>query len=187
MMKRSGFTLVEMAMVLIIMGIIVGSSSKIFTTFSKNAKLQESKELLKQISLDIEGFAKAFNRLPKKKELMDFRMQTKDSWGKEILYLPAKELTDNLCHKSSSSLHHTENQKVVKNIAFILVTSGANRNMQTSIDKVDITMVETALRSEKVDFDKDTIDRVEPYDDFYLTRSLWSLQAQIQCSNKGSL
>jgi len=65
MMKRSGFTLVEMAMVLIIMGIILGSSSKIFTTLSKNSKIQESKELLKQISLDIIGFSKTFSRLPK--------------------------------------------------------------------------------------------------------------------------
>ena len=187
MMKRSGFTLVEMAMVLIIMGIILGSSSKIFTTLSKNSKIQESKELLKQISLDIIGFSKTFSRLPKIEELMEFRMRTKDSWGKEILYLPAKELTGSLCHKSSSSLQHIQNQKTVKNLAFILVSSGANRNMQTSIDQAVITTVKTASRSDKVDFDRNMIDRVEPFDDFYLTRTLWSLQAQIQCSDKGSL
>ena len=186
-MKKSGFTLVEMAMVLIIMGIIVGSSSKIFTNLSKNSKIQESKELLKQISLDIEGFSKTFNRLPKIEELMEFRMRTKDSWGKDIHYIPGKELVDSLCHKSNSSLQHTQNQKIVKNLAFILVSSGANRNMQTSIDQAATTTVKTASRSEKVDFDKDMIDRVEPFDDFYLTRTLWSLQAQIQCSNKGPL
>lgn len=187
MMKRSGFTLVEMAMVLIIMGIIVGSSSKIFTSLSKNAKLQESKELLKQISLDIEGFAKVFNRLPKSKELMDFRMQTKDSWGKDIFYIPAKELTDDLCSASKSSLEHTQKEKKIKNLAFILLSSGANRNLQTSIIEAQSSKVKTARRSEKIDFDTKIINRVEPYDDLYLTRTLWSLKTQIQCSQKGSL
>lgn len=186
-MKRSGFTLVEMAMVLIIMGIIVGSSSKVFTSLSKNSKIQESRELLKEISLDIEGFSRTFHRLPKLKELIAFRMQTKDSWGKEIIYLPSKELTESMCDKSTTSLEHRQNEKVVKNLAFILVSSGANRNLQTSIHRDDITVVQTAFRSEKVDFDRDKINRVEPYDDFYLTRTLWSLKAQIQCSNKGSL
>lgn len=186
-MRRSAFTLVEMAMVLIIMGIIVGGSSKIFTSFSKNAKLQESKELLKEISLDIEGFAKTFNRLPQRKELMSFRMQTKDSWGKEIFYLPAKELTNNVCNSSKSSLQQVQNDKIVKNLAFILLSSGANRNLQTLIDQSDVTSVKTAFRSERVDFNTEIINRVEPYDDLYLTRTLWSLKAHTQCANKASL
>ena len=187
MKSKSAFTLVEMAMVLIIMGIIVGSSTKIFASMSKNAKLQETKELLKQISLDIEGFTQAFNRLPSKKELLNFRIESKDSWGKEIAYFTTKALTKNLCGKTQTSLMQKQNDKIVQNVAFFLVSSGANRNMQTSIEKTKVITIHTAARSEHVDFNANKINRIEAYDDLYTTRTLWSVQARLDCNEKGSL
>ena len=181
MKKQSAFTLVEMAMVLIIMGLIIGSSTKVFTSFSKNTKLQETKELLKQMSLDIEGFSKAFHRLPTEKEFNKFRMRTKDSWGKEVTYVTTKTITEKLCHLKSTILEHIEDEKAIKNLAFILVSSGPNRNMQTLVDKDKQISVQSAARSKKVDFDKDKINRVEPYDDIYLSRTLWSIQAPLVC------
>ena len=187
MKSKSAFTLVEMAMVLIIMGIIVGSSTKIFASMSKNAKLHETKELLKQMSLDIEGFTQAFNRLPTKKELLAFRIESKDAWGKEINYVSSKELTTNLCNKTQTFLRQKQNEKSVQNLAFFLISSGPNRNMQTSVETAEIKTVQTALQSQQVDFNTDTINRVEAYDDLYLTRTLWSLQATLHCPQKGSL
>ena len=184
MKSRSAFTLVEMAMVLIVMGIIVGSSTKLFTSLAKNAKRQETKELLKEISLDIEGFVKTFYRLPTQEELKSFRMQSKDSWGKEILYIPSEILKTAICRQKVSSLEHVQNDKHVKNLAYVLLSSGPNRNMQTRVEGTSSLKVTTAKAWETVDFNKALIDRVEPYDDFYKTKTLWSLKAELQCKKE---
>lgn len=187
MKVRSAFTLVEMAMVLIIMGIIVGSSTKIFASMSKNAKRQETRELLKQMRLDIEGFSQVFKRLPTKEEFLNFRVESKDAWGKDILYVVTKKLTHSLCKRTKTSLKQQQNDKSIENLAFFLVSSGANRNMQSSVEITEKTTVKTASQSDRVDFNKETINRVEPYDDLYITQTLWSVQARLLCTQKGSL
>lgn len=180
-LSRSAFTLIEMAMVLIIMGIIVGSSAKIFVSMSKNAKVTQTQELLNLMALDIEGFAITFGRLPTSKEFESFRMRTKDAWGKPIVYLGAKNLFKAICSQTQTNLEHHQNKKIINNQAFALVSSGANRNKQTATIIDTMRMVKSAARSKEIDFDSSSVDRVEPYDDIYLFRSLWVLKAQLKC------
>ncbi len=180
-LHRSAFTLIEMAMVLIIMGIIVGSSAKIFVSMSKNAKVTQTKELLKLMALDIEGFATTFGRLPTSKEFESFRMRTKDAWGKPIVYLGAKKLFKTICSQTKTDFEQHQNKKVIKNQAFALVSSGANRNKQTATLIGQVRMIKSAAMSKAIDFDSSHVDRIEPYDDIYLFRSLWMLKAQLKC------
>ena len=182
--SRKAFTLIEIAMVLIVMGIIVGSSTKIFISLSKNAKTQETKEHMKLLTLDIEGFSTTFNRLPTQKEFESFHMQIKDAWGKPIIYVPSKMLLSSLCNHKRTTLEHRQNDKSIKNLAFMLISSGANRNLQTEVTQGDRSIIKSAQLSQRVDFNTLKTNRIEPFDDLYLSRSLWSLQAQARCSQR---
>jgi len=79
MFRRSGFTLIEMAMVIIVMGIIVGSSTKIFTTLAKNSKINETQDRLNILSKNIEGFVRINKRIPTKNEFYSFSVNMRDS------------------------------------------------------------------------------------------------------------
>ncbi len=180
--QTSAFTLIEMAIVLIIMGIIVGSSTKIFISMSKNSKNQETQELLKLISEEVRGFAITFRRLPTEKELNDFHMHMKDAWGKPIHYVVSADLINGICKNRHSTLEHHQGDKKIADLSYILISSGANRNMQTAInDLADKIVVKSALRSQIVDYNKAILDRLEPYDDLILSRSLWSVKGVVQC------
>jgi prepilin-type N-terminal cleavage/methylation domain-containing protein len=179
-MKRQGLTLVEMSIVLIVMGLVVGSGTKIFVSLAKNAKIKETKDQLHILSQDIEGFTKLFHRLPTNQEVENFYMKTTDSWGKKIIYIPSKDLLKQVCDVKVSRLAHIEAKKRIENLSFILLSSGPNRNLQTKIENQSIT---TARYGEVIDHNSDTVDRKQPYDDIYLSRNLWSLHAQINCVN----
>lgn len=186
MRQSRAFTLVEMAMVLIIIGLIVGGSAKIFATLSKNSKVTQTTQKMERLAATIEGFALSYHRLPTLKEYEELALKHQDGWGKRIVYIPEKELMhkNRLCQSNATQLHHQEGDALVRNLAFILLSSGANRNRQTRFSQEDGAVLESAKFGYEADFYRDDVDRKEPFDDIIMERTLFGLKSQIGCESK---
>lgn len=62
--NECGFTLIEMAMVMVIVGIIISIMMTVMPTLLKTGKIKETKALLNKYDLALQGYAMANNRLP---------------------------------------------------------------------------------------------------------------------------
>lgn len=63
-MGENGFTLIEMAMVMVIMGIIISIMVTVMPSLIKTGKIKEAKAVLKKYDQALQGYALANNRLP---------------------------------------------------------------------------------------------------------------------------
>lgn len=62
--KNSGFSLLEMSMVLLIVSIMIGSGLLVFNKYSAQSKVSDTDEKIKQIMSAIKQYAIKYNRLP---------------------------------------------------------------------------------------------------------------------------
>jgi prepilin-type N-terminal cleavage/methylation domain-containing protein len=62
--RQKGFTLIEMAMVMVIMGIIMSIMMTVMPSLLKTGKIKEARSLLKKYDLVLQGYAIANYRLP---------------------------------------------------------------------------------------------------------------------------
>lgn len=130
--KRSnGFTLIEMAIVLVIIGLLLGAGASLIGPLTKRAKLIENRETIKTVYEAIRGFAAQNKQLPA--NLSSLGVKTTDSYGNPIDYY--LWTGTNICtgtgtyltvNDSSSGTSLTKN-----NVAFILIARGENRCNQT--------------------------------------------------------
>lgn len=184
MKRHSAFTLIELAIVLIVMGILIGGGAKLSTIWFKNNKIKESQAVMNRMVESIEGYAISFGYLPDQEHFRTLLPTLKDSWGKKIRYVVAPELTKegSICRKKETALIQKEQGSLAKNIAFYLISSGANRNLQTHIEMGSSSWVLEHFQIGRI-VDKNSEDRVEAlaYDDLVISRNLYELKYLISC------
>jgi prepilin-type N-terminal cleavage/methylation domain-containing protein len=61
---KKGFTLVELSIALVIIGLLIGGSVQMMSMLSKRAKVTEAKQQLDTLKERIIGFAQTYSRLP---------------------------------------------------------------------------------------------------------------------------
>lgn len=140
-----GFTLVELAVVLVIMGMLLSVGMSMVGPLTKRAKVIESKEIVNAAAEGIIGFAASNNTLPTLLPAASPQVYTvmrtpNDAWGRQLQYIFSSNLeTTPLCGRRGTNL--TVNQctnaactafTAIPNIAFILLSSGENYNIQTA-------------------------------------------------------
>lgn len=132
---RLGFTLVEIAIALVIVGLLVGLGASLIGPLTKRAKLEENREILKKAYESVLGYAIQNKRLPS--DLQSAGAPTKDVFGIDLTYVPANEWTgSNICTSSASLLTINDasaggTANVYSNVAFIIIANGENRCNQT--------------------------------------------------------
>ena len=142
--KKRGFTLIELSVVLVILGLIVGTLAPLMMSMMKRDKIKNAKEVVSRAKDEIIGFAMTNNgTLPSSVyELGHFR----DPWGQELYLIVAQDLQTtsnngtNACNATSTSLslliyEHSStgtcnNSTTINNIAFIIGSKGPNFNRQ---------------------------------------------------------
>jgi prepilin-type N-terminal cleavage/methylation domain-containing protein len=123
-----GFTMLELAIVLIIMGIIAGVTIPSVITAIKKEKISTARENLASVRQSIIAFAIANRRLPTKDSAEDPTRNLKDVWGRAYTYFPARELavTDaDLCVMTTTNLSiSTQAGVTTPGVAFLLMSTG---------------------------------------------------------------
>ena len=127
--NHNGFSLVELSIVLVIIGIIVSASIKLVGPITQMIKMRETKERLDSAVQSVVGYAASHNAIPN--NISAIVAVPRSSWGKDFAYLydtsfyslnPTK---DTICGRSSSSLsvHTREPALTTGNVAFAIVSS----------------------------------------------------------------
>lgn len=185
-MSRKGFTLVELAIVLIIIGLLVGAGAGLIGPLTKRAKLIETKDTLKQAREAFVGYAVKNGYLPASSGYSTYTPDSAfdmvgvrgvDAFTKPIRYVVATEVAGsgkNLCGANATTLTLTDRGQTKGNIAFLLVSGGLNYNIQTNT-----TIYEQD--SPNIDDFPTDMNRPEPYDDIVEYVSLDQLKTSKGC------
>ncbi|MGC9021905.1 MAG: putative Ig domain-containing protein [Dissulfurimicrobium sp.] len=128
-----GFTLIEMAVVLVIIGLLIGIGSSMIGPLTKRAKLMETRETVKTAYEAVMGYAAQNKRLPTTTQFTQLGVKTSDSYGNPLNYYIWTG-TD-LCTSTGTYLtvnDASNGTAITKDkVAFILIANGENRCNQT--------------------------------------------------------
>ncbi|MBI5098622.1 MAG: putative Ig domain-containing protein [Nitrospirae bacterium] len=126
-----GFTLVEIAIVLVIVGLLIGMGATLIGPLTRRVKYNETKNTVEKVLEAINGFAIANKRLPAL--LTDLSVKNTDSYNGGLQYYFAGGLTtSNLCTTQGTYLTVNDGAAPPKtNVAFIIFSQGENLCNQT--------------------------------------------------------
>ncbi len=195
MRREKGLTLIELAVVLIVLGILLGIGAGIVSVLIKRVKYSESKEIVDAAVEGIVGFATSSGRLPTDAELSSAVRTLKDSYGKDLAYVYDQDLTTSspygLCGLNSTNLTVRICQdsgcstvtQTINNVAFIVISGNGNYNNQTSGTQGvnSPTTIDVFEYGVNVDNYAGDINRVEPYDDIVKWVTLHEIQTAQGC------
>ncbi|MCX8044738.1 MAG: putative Ig domain-containing protein [Desulfobacterota bacterium] len=194
-----GFTLIEIAIVLVIVGLLVGMGASMVKPLTQRAKFSETREVVQSAVQSVIGYATASgNRLPDGVTFPTIIRSGKDAWGKNIEYVfdNALTVTTSVCNRGTTNLtvRRCNNAActgavVVTNVAFVVLSSGSNYNNQTAASQA-ISMPTTI---NVYDADIDGVDncndapagiRAERYDDIVEMVTIYDLKAKTGCADR---
>jgi prepilin-type N-terminal cleavage/methylation domain-containing protein len=127
-LNKLGFTLVEMSIVLIIVGLLLGTGASLMGILVKRAKMLETREIVNKAYEAVTGFVANNKRLPSLEEFKAFGVKTTDSQNNNIIYALADNI--NLCTNTLSLLTVTDSSsgspQSKNNVGFIIYALGEN-------------------------------------------------------------
>ncbi len=184
--QNNGLTLVEIAIVLVILGLLIGVGASLIGPLTKRAKLQESRETVKQAKESFTGYAVKNGYLPQEsiydpnspvQAFQNVGTKGIDAWGKPLRYIAANEIEGssiNICAVNATTLTINDRGTPHSNIAFVIVSGGENYNIQTEniIYEIGTPNID--------DFTSD-MNRPEEYDDIVIYVSLDEIRALRGC------
>jgi len=196
--NQAGFTIIEMAMVMVIIGLIVGFGASLLGPLSVRAKRIESTETVAAGAAGVVGHAAA-NRgtLPTAAQFPGIIKKRNDAWSRPVQYIYDAALADgnpttgDLCTRKSTRIILRQCADAacsapvsVANVAFIVLSGGENFNNQTagSLAVSGPTVIDVYRTGVgNVDAYAGDLDRSEPYDDIVEWATLDELRSQIGC------
>ncbi|MDQ7031405.1 MAG: prepilin-type N-terminal cleavage/methylation domain-containing protein [Desulfonauticus sp.] len=215
-MSKKGFSLIEIAIVMIIIGLLLGMGVSLMGTLVKRAKYKETEEVVKSAKEGLITYASNAKCIDIN-NLNSAVRKFKDAYGKDIAIILAKEVFSGsigsvsgtcdpvnapICGRRHTTLKVESEGHTYDNVSFVLVSGGANYNIQTGNDNlvcenrseggIICTDNDVSYGTVKVyiydDPDKDDFNfdmhRKEKYDDIVQWVNLNELRAKIGCSQK---
>ncbi len=189
-MKVKGFSLVELAIVMVLFGLLFAIGARLTSPLVDRFKRNETRDLVDSVVESVIGFASVNGHLPTTAEFSNIVSQPKDIWGNDLIYMPDPDFTvaDSLCVRNSTSLVVETCGSAVcavpedtaNNVAFIVVSSGPNLNLQTDTTGTTIKVYEIDLFG--VDDYTTGLNRPEPYKDIVQWVVLPELRVKAGCS-----
>jgi prepilin-type N-terminal cleavage/methylation domain-containing protein len=192
-LSNEGFTIIEMAVVLIIVGLMVGFGASLIRPLFERSKRIETQETVKAAVESVTGYAVSNNsRLPDTSQFSGTIKKQNDSWRKPINYIYDSNLNSNICGRKTThiTVRRCENSACstytdVSDVAYMIVSGGANYNNQTignlavaAAATINVYNVGLSVDNYNGDFV-----RAEEYDDIVEWVTLNELRIKIGCQN----
>ncbi|MBD3823433.1 MAG: type II secretion system protein [Epsilonproteobacteria bacterium] len=186
---RRGFTLIELAIAVAIIGLLVAGSFQAMKSMRQSSKLTESKEILGVNRDALLGYVKEWPNLPDNAEF-DANITQLGSLQTPLLYAVDTNLStinNDICFFSTTNLsvvdHRVNPARTIPNVAFVLAHPSANNNLQTALDTTTTPQeVHVYAPNTMVDDNTALVDRVELYDDTVTWATLAELKQSVDCS-----
>jgi prepilin-type N-terminal cleavage/methylation domain-containing protein len=191
-----GFTLIELSIILVILGVLVSFGAALIGPLTIRAKTAETKETVNADMEGLTGYAVMNNRLADLFQLSATVRTTKDAWTRQVQYVVDNGLASNppnptICSRTTSNITlrlcsdaACTAPTTVNNVAFMLLSAGANGNNQTAASQaVGAPMVMTTYAAGvAVDgYAGDGLRPTDEYDDIVKWVTLPELQAKLSC------
>ncbi len=196
MRVNRGFTLIELAMILVIIGVLIGIGATTFSILIKRAKYAESKEIVNAAVEAITGYASSSGKIPTVSELSSVVRTLEDSYGKPLVYVYDGNLTASSpyghCGLNSTNITveicddpSCATSTKISNVAFFILSGDGNYNNQTtgSQEITSPTTIRVFQYGIVVDNYPSDINRSEPYDDIVKWVTLHELQTKEGCES----
>lgn len=186
-----GFTLVELAIVLVIVGMLVALGAGMMGPLVKSAKYTESKDTVNSAVAGVIGFGTTGNRLPDATEFASVVRSPKDSWGNTLSYLADPNLTTlnagGICGRKTTGLTVAmcpdaaclTPTSTITDVTFAVISGGDNFNIQTNNAGGTIRVYTTGINP--VDNYAADMTRPEAYDDIVKWVTLNELRIKAGC------
>lgn len=197
--RKAGFTLIELAMVLVVIGLLIGIGASLIGPMTKRAKIIETRETVKAAKEAVIGWTIKNSYLPS--NIAAAGGKNKDSWGKDLLYIPAAEIdtsSENVCRTIAAPPNNKTTLNVclngdcstqrISNIAFVIVSGDGNFNIQTwTSTPAGCPAGETCIviydaGAPNIDNYTTDMNRPEEYDDIVQYASLDEIRTLMGCS-----
>ncbi|MBU4372395.1 MAG: prepilin-type N-terminal cleavage/methylation domain-containing protein [Proteobacteria bacterium] len=149
--EEKGFTLVEIAIVMIIVGLLLGLGAGMVGPLMKRAKIIDTREIINAAVDSVISYATSSKRMPVWRDANDavtapnefhyLLRNRNDAWGNPLFYTYDGALFNNdICGKKTTALSIVQcadsactpaTQIIINNVAFIVYSRGENMNYQT--------------------------------------------------------
>ncbi|MCP4624787.1 MAG: prepilin-type N-terminal cleavage/methylation domain-containing protein [bacterium] len=181
-LSERGFTLVEIAIVLVVVGLLVGISAPMVKFMSQRAKRLETIQIMKASKAAISGYALTYNRLPAwgddtidgsvpPDEFCEIVSKRTDSLAQPFRYIYDNSLLANLCSSTSGRLSIVPiGSKNAGNIGFAIMSAGPDYQFNGTYGNSRGVNGATTLTQEG--------------DDYFEYMSIFELQEMAGCSTK---
>jgi prepilin-type N-terminal cleavage/methylation domain-containing protein len=169
---KKGFTLIELSIVLVIIGLLIGGSIQATKSMRDRSKVIETQQQLEALKEAIYGFALNTNTLPATLADLNATALERDAWGNAILYRADTALIADPC-SPVASISTTSGDFAQTDIAFVLVSRGKDYQLPLPTVNVDTPLFNQG--------DHDTNPATPEYDDRFLSITRAQLQSNINC------
>jgi prepilin-type N-terminal cleavage/methylation domain-containing protein len=142
--NKRGFTLVEMALVLVVIGIVIGIGAGMIGPLMSLSKTRETKEFLGSTVESVNSWAASSNSLPNTAGFASVAKSPNDAWGRNFIYLfdnslyAAAPTKDTICGRKTTPLSIVNNgvspAVTITNIAFAIISQGEDALTQTTLN-----------------------------------------------------
>ncbi len=141
MKAAKGFTLVELAISLVVIGLLIGLGVTLVGPLATATKVRESKENLDGAVESLNSWAAGNNSLPNGAGFPAVVKSPQDAWGHNFVYLydatlfSATPSNDTLCGRKTTSLtlQTTNPPATIANVAYVMLSPGDDSTIQTTL------------------------------------------------------
>ncbi|MCX5828630.1 MAG: type II secretion system protein [Deltaproteobacteria bacterium] len=143
--NKKGFTLIELAIVMVIVGLLIGIGAGMIGPMTKRAKIIDTRDIVNSDLESVISFASSNRRLP---TIAEFPLNVKnqnDAWTKPLYYIVDPNLiaipaftSDAICGRRTTTYTICRDAACtaatnIQNVALILASGAENFNLQTGI------------------------------------------------------
>ncbi len=193
--NQAGFTLVEIAIVLVIVGLLLGAGATLIGPLTQRVKESEAKEIVGAAVESLLSYGASNNELPDTTSFPTVIRRPDDVWGKDLVYVLDDNLKDGtsggICGISSTNLtinvcsaSGCGSPDIISNVAFIILSSGGNFNNQTTGTQSVTSTTTINVYDVGISIDNYTTDmnRAEANDDIAKWIAINELRAYAGCT-----
>lgn len=146
--SNRGFTLVELSIVLVIIGLLVGLGAGMVGPMTTFVKVRETRELQDATLQSIISWASSRNTIPNDTGFPTAAKSPLDAWGRNLIYLydanlySASPTKDTICGRRTTplTLVTTDPAATISNVAFVVLSGAENATLKSTLDGAPITV-----------------------------------------------